>query len=94
MLLIGYAYQTGRALQAWRTNVTLWENAVAQAPFKVRPRVNLAHALMAAGRQSEGLTEAALARGLLEAGDLHAWDRVDAEHALAMIVGPDRLNGP
>jgi tetratricopeptide (TPR) repeat protein len=47
---------TWKRNEAWRSEVTLWADAVAHAPGKARPRHNLGVALTRAGRRTEAMS--------------------------------------
>lgn len=69
---------TAAQVPHWRSEPTLWAQAVEHAPLKPRPALNYARALMLEGRFSEA--EPALYRTLALAEQPHvpAYDRADA----------------
>lgn len=61
-LLCWYGVSTWRQVEVWRSEVALWERAVAEAPYKPRVWVNYGVALAAERRVREA--GEALSRGL------------------------------
>ena len=86
--LIGaYTILTWRALPPWTSNLTLWAEAVERAPFKPRPRLNYAGALLEAGQMTEGVRQMDLAETLLAIPSVPEWDRQDAYAAITTLRG-------
>lgn len=52
-ILISYAALGHEAVRVWRSDLTLWVNAIALAPAKPRPHLNYTKALFGAGRWQE-----------------------------------------
>ncbi len=95
-LLALYVVQFRVYAETWQNELTVWRNAVAQAPMKPRPLINLAVACMERReyRQAQFLLDhlGVMAR---TRDDLPAWDRADALVAwknnsalLSRLAGP------
>lgn len=90
VLLGAWMIQTHQYVKVWRSDLTLWRYAVAQAPQKPRPAVNYGLALLRAGQLPEAARAFRLAHRLTYAPHVTAWDRVDTlaaiEHNLDVIA--------
>ena len=79
--LLGHALISAVTMPIWRDDVTLWSHAVAAAPRKPRPTLNLARALILTGQLDQA--ETLLLRTLALAAQPHVpgYDRADAVSA-------------
>ena len=69
---------TARQIEVWRSPLTLWANAIEQAPDKPRPVINYAVALMTAGRFEEADRWFVRAMALAYQPHVPPWDQMDA----------------
>ena len=83
VLLAVYTGLTALQVRVWRSELTLWGHAVAIAPLKPRPALNLALALILRGDLP--MAEQWLYRTLALADQPHvpAYDRADAVSAVS-----------
>lgn len=87
-LLAAYTVLSCRYVVVWETDLLLWQRAVERAPWKPRPRINYAQALIELGDYDEARRHIEMAETYAQLPWVREWDRRDTyNHIVRMWRG-------
>ena len=82
VVLMLLTWQAARYVPVWRSDLSLWAYATAQAPMKPRPALNYAASLLASGQTREGARWLHRAAVLADQPHVRSWDRAMTRRAV------------
>ena len=90
-LLGACAWRTHEQAAIWRSELTLWGHAAAQAPLKPRPALNYGSALLMSGEPDRAVRWWVMARELTRQPHIPSWDASRTQRSVT--VNLERLRG-
>lgn len=81
-LVMACAWRTHAQVGVWRSELTLWGHAAAQAPLKPRPALNYGSALLMAGEPDGAVRWWVRARDLTQQGHIPTWDAARTQRSV------------
>ncbi len=84
VLLLVLASQTRAYVRVWQSNLTLWQHAVQETPFKPRPWTNYGVALAMEGHFSLADQAFARADAVADRPQVPVWDREETHRLMGL----------